>query len=165
MKEIIIRPLRETEHPLLEEFLYQAIFQREGEPPLPRDIINAPELAVYIENFGERPGDLCLVAEQGGRVTGAVWTRILDGPVKGFGHLDAATPEFALAVLPGCRGRGIGARLMADMLALLREKGYRQASLAVQKDNYALRLYRNLDFEIVGQNEQEYCMAIQLEQG
>ena len=43
-----IRELREDEYPLLNEFLYEAIFVPEGTEPPPRSIIDAPELQVYV---------------------------------------------------------------------------------------------------------------------
>ena len=51
---------------------------------------------------------------------------------------------------------------MRSILALLREKGYSRASLAVQKANYAVRMYEKAGFKTVGENEQEYIMACDL---
>ena len=154
----MIRPIREDEYPLLDEFLYQAIFVRPGETPPPRSILSRPELQVYVEGFGARKADHCLLAESDGQVVGAVWVRIM----QDYGHVDDETPSFALSLLPEYRGRGIGTQLMRAMLKLLEQKGYAQASLAVQKDNYALRLYRKLGFETVDENEQEYIMICRL---
>lgn len=157
----MIRPIREDEYPLLDEFLYQAIFVRPGETPPPRSILSRPELQVYVEGFGARKADHCLLAESDGQVVGAVWVRIM----QDYGHVDDETPSFALSLLPEYRGRGIGTQLMRAMLKLLEQKGYVQASLAVQKDNYALRLYRKLGFETVDENEQEYIMICRLGEG
>ena len=157
----MIRPIREDEYPLLDEFLYQAIFVRPGETPPPRSILSRPELQVYVEGFGARKEDHCLLAEYDGQVVGAVWVRIM----QDYGHVDDETPSFALSLLPEYRGRGIGTQLMRAMLKLLEHKGYAQASLAVQKDNYALRLYRKLGFETVDENEQEYIMICRLGEG
>lgn len=156
-----IRELRENEIPLLEEFIYHAIFQTEGSTPLPRSIIDDPTVAVYIEDFG-RKDDHCLVADCGGKVIGAVWTRILNGQVRGFGNVDDETPEFAISLLPEYRGKGIGTLLMKAMLDLLKHKGYEKTSLAVQKDNYAVSLYQRVGFEIVDSNDEEYIMVAQL---
>ncbi|MCL2578528.1 MAG: GNAT family N-acetyltransferase [Oscillospiraceae bacterium] len=156
-----IRPILPGEVPLLADFLYTAIFRRAGEAPLPKSVIHQPELAVFIQDFG-RPDDHCLLAVVDGRAVGAVWARILSGPVKGFGNVDDKTPEFAISVFQEHRGKGIGRRLMDEMLALLREKGYAKASLAVQKDNYAVRLYQASGFEITGQNDEEYIMVCPL---
>ena len=161
MENAEIRPMRNDEIDLLEEFVYHAIFLRDGDPPPPRGIIEEPPVAVYIREFG-KPDDHCLVAECGGRVVGAVWTRILGGEVKGFGNIDDETPEFAISLLPGYRGQGIGTALMEAMIELLAGKGYKRASLAVQQDNYAVNMYQKVGFEIIGKTEEEYIMAVWL---
>jgi len=51
---------------------------------------------------------------------------------------------------------------MRRMLTELRERGYEKTSLAVQKANYAVRMYRNVGFEIVDENEEEYIMVCKL---
>ena len=153
-----VRDMKEEEYPLLDEFLYQAIFIPEGVQPPDRDIIEQPELRVYVQNFGQQSADSCLVADVGGKPVGAVWVRIMND----YGHIDDKTPSFAISLLPQYRGQGIGTALMRAMLEQLREKGIKQASLAVQKDNYAVSLYRKCGFETVGENEQEYIMLCRL---
>ena len=74
----IIRPIREPEIPLLEDFLYEAIFVPEDIAASDRSIILRPELQVYIENFGMRGDDRCFVAESDGKIVGAVWVRIMN---------------------------------------------------------------------------------------
>ena len=153
-----IREMTPAEYLLLEEFLYQAIFQRDSEHIIPRAEIKNPELSVYIKDFGRLPDDYCLCAEVDKQVVGAVWVRILDG----FGSVDQKTPEFAISLLPEFRGQGIGKELMKAMLAHLKQAGYTQTSLAVQKDNYALEMYEKLGFRIVAEDEEEYIMVCQL---
>lgn len=155
MDHIIIRDIKETEYPLLEDFLYEAIFLPEGVEPPPRSIINSPELQVYIEDFGGRPDDRALVAQTGGKVIGAVWVRMMND----YGHIDDRTPSFAISLYKEYRGRGIGTEMMKRMLAVLKACGYRQASLAVQKANYAVKMYCNVGFEIIDENEKEYIMV------
>lgn len=104
----VTREIKSTEYPLLREFLYQAIYLPEGMTPLPRSVVDCPELRVYIENFGTRPGDCCLVTEEEGRVVGAVWSRIMDD----YGHIDGATPSLAISLLPEYRGQGMGTELI-----------------------------------------------------
>lgn len=41
------------------------------------------------------------------------------------------------------RGLGIGTALMKEMLCIMKDGGYKQASLSVQKANYAVRMYLN----------------------
>ena len=42
-----------------------------------------------------------------------------------------------------------GTSMMREMLELLRQQGYKKASLAVQKANYAVRMYEAVGFRIV----------------
>ena len=49
-----IRPLKSEKIPLLEEFLYQAIFILPGLEPLPRTILKEPELEMYIKDFRQQ---------------------------------------------------------------------------------------------------------------
>ena len=156
--ETEIRRMAAAEYPLLDEFLYQAIFVPKGADAPPREIINQPDLQVYVRNFGQQEGDYCLVGDCGGKVVGAVWVRIMDD----YGHIDDETPSFAISILPEYRGQGIGTRLMKAMLELLKSEGFERASLAVQKENYAVKMYRSCGFETVSENEQEYIMVCKL---
>ena len=70
--DFIIRELRAEEYPLLNEFLYQAIFVPEGHLPPPRSILQKDELQVYVKDLGTGHADAALAAESGGRVIGAV---------------------------------------------------------------------------------------------
>jgi len=42
---------------------------------------------------------------------------------------------------------------------LLKTNGYKKASLAVQKANYATKMYQRVGFEIVNEDEEEYIMV------
>lgn len=150
----IIRKIRPEEHDLLREFLYQAIYLPEGMEPPPRSVVDLPELQVYIADFGTRPGDHCIVAEAAGKVVGAAWCRIM----ADYGHIDNDTPSLAISLLPEYRGLGIGTQLLNALLLLLRENGYQRASLSVQKENPALRLYQRAGFRILAEKGTEYLM-------
>lgn len=152
------RPLQPSEAELLKTFIYEAIFIPEGVEPPPFDIIYRPEIALYYEGFGNSSADNCIVAEVDGKVVGAVWTRIMND----YGHVDDQTPSFAISLLKDFRNQGIGTELMRRMLQLLKNQGYKQASLAVQKANYAVRMYKKVGFEIVDQNDEEYIMVCKL---
>ena len=45
---------------------------------------------------------------------------------------------------------------------IVRIEEYKQASLSVQKMNYAVRMYRKIGFEIVDENDEEYIMICKL---
>ena len=146
--------MQRTEYPLLENFLYEAIFIPNGVEPPPKSIIYRPELQVYISEFGTNKHDIAFVADIDGKIVGAVWVRIMND----YGHIDDNTPSFAISVYKEYRGKGIGTALMKKILATLKERGYKQASLSVQKENFAAKMYQKLGFQIIGVNEEEFLM-------
>ena len=161
-EKVRIRTLQESEKSILNELQYEAIFIPEGIEPPPFEIIEQPEIAVYINDFGKKKDDYCLVAEIDGKIVGGVWVRILSGEIKGFGNIDDETPEFAISLFKEYRNQGIGTKLMLEMIDYLKNKGYKQCSLAVQKANYAVKMYKNVGFEIVKEKEEEYLMVLKL---
>lgn len=160
--EIIIRELREMEFDVLEDMLYQSIYQPDETNPIAREVISIPSVRVYIDGFGKKKDDHCIVADLNGKVIGAVWVRILADEIKGYGNVDDETPEFAISLFKEYRKRGIGTLLMKKMISYLKKKNYKQTSLSVQKENYAVRMYRKLGFEIIGENDDDYLMLLDL---
>lgn len=152
---INIRNIHPQEIPVLDDFLYEAIFIPQGVEPPPRSIIEQDDLQVYVRGFGDDPHDHCLVAEVDGKIAGAVWVRIMDD----YGHVDDQTPSLAISLYPEYRGQGIGTQLLNQMLDMLRQKGYPQVSLSVQKENYALRMYQKAGFEPVEDRGEEVLMV------
>ena len=150
-----IRPIIESEYPLLNDFLYEAIFVPQGVPAPPRSIIELPELQVYVRDFGGGEADICFVAETGGRVVGAAWTRVMND----YGHIENGVPSLAISLYEQYRGQGIGTSLMRAVLAELKQRGYAKVSLSVQKANAAVRLYRRLGFVPVRETDEEYLMV------
>ena len=153
-----IRPLRQEETFLLREFLYEAIFIPKGIETPSKEVINAPELKLYIENFGTKKDDFCLVADCAGKVIGAVWVRIMND----YGHIDNQTPSLSISLYKEYRNKGIGSHLMNEMLASLKDKGYNRVSLSVQKANYAVNMYLKLGFKIIKETLEEFLMVNEL---
>ncbi len=153
-----IREIQKQEYPLLDKFLYEAIFVPEGIEPPPKTIITSPELQVYVAHFGESKDDWGFVAEVDDKIVGAVWVRIMDD----YGHIDDKTPSLAISLYQEYRGFGIGTAMMKEILTLLKSHGYNQVSLSVQKANYAAKMYLKIGFEIVWENEEEYIMTFHL---
>ena len=154
----IIREIKEEEYPILSDFLYEAIFIPESMEKPPKAIIEQSELQVYIADFGKED-DWCLVAEVKGKIVGAVWGRIMNY----YGHIDDETPSLAISLYGEYRHLGIGTALMKAILHLLKEKGYKQTSLSVQKENYAVNMYQKIGFKVVSETEEEYIMVCELQ--
>ena len=158
MAQYYIRGIMPQEIPLLEDFLYEAVFIPEGVAPPPKTIVKNEDLQVYVRDFGLLPDDKCLVAEADTKIVGAVWCRIMND----YGHIDDDTPSLAISLYKEYRNQGIGTELLRRMILLLRQSGYKRVSLSVQKANYAARMYLNAGFKVVNENLEEYIMALDL---
>ena len=153
-----IREMTAQEYPLLDAFLYEAIFVPEGVEPPSKSIITAPELRVYVKGFGASKDDFALVAEVENKIIGAVWVRIMND----YGHIDDKTPSLAISLYKKYRGQGIGYSLIKEMLSLLQTHGYKHVSLSVQKANYAAKLYQKIGFRIIKEIGDEWIMTYNL---
>ncbi len=153
----MIRSLLPTDEPVLWEMLYKALYVPVGEPALPRDIIQVPEIARYVQGWG-RSGDRgCLaIDDQTGEPIGAVWVRLWVGDDRGYGYVDDDTPELAIAVLPNYRNQGTGTALLTQFLAAIPNS--LSISLSVAESNPAVRLYDRFGFAIVGRDGSSMLM-------
>ena len=149
-----IRQIETNEHKLLEDFLYEAIFIPKGIEAPEKSIIYEPLLWRTIDGFGTLKDDYCFVAEVDFKVVGAVWVRIADQ----YGHIDDKTPSFSISLYKEYRNCGIGTALMNKMLEYLKKMKYERASLSVQKENYAVKMYKAVGFKIIDEDDEEYLM-------
>ena len=122
---ITIREIKKSELGILEDVLYEAIYQPDKNNLIPRSVLNIPEVNAYIGNFGKKNDDYCLVADFAEKIIGAVWVRIISGDIKGYGYVDDHTPEFAISLFEEYRNQGVGSRLMTAMIDYLRKSGYK----------------------------------------
>lgn len=163
MKMITIRKIKPEEISRLEDMLYEAIYQPDENNLIPRTVLEIPEVKAYIKDFGSKKDDYCLVADLAGEIVGAVWVRVISGEVKGYGYIDDNTPEFAISLYKEYRNEGIGTQLMNSMITHLCKNGYKQTSLNVKKDNYAVRLYKKMGFDVISEDDEDYLMLLNLE--
>jgi ribosomal protein S18 acetylase RimI-like enzyme len=162
MRNITIREIKPSEIYKLEDMLYEAIYQPDENNPIPRTVLKIPEVNAYIKDFGSRKDDHCLVVDSDEEIVGAVWVRIISGEIKGYGYIDEETPEFAISLFKEYRNQGIGSQLMSAMIEYLRENGYKQTTLNVKKENYAVKLYKKMGFEVIAEDEEDYLMLLKL---
>ena len=155
---LIIRPIRPNETILLLDFLYEAVHQPDVLHLAPRTILQHPSLWKYVEAFGTREGDLCVVAEIDNVIVGAAWSRL----IHSYGFVDNKTPELSISLYPQYRNQGIGTRLMHGIFEELSHAGYRSVLLSVSKQNPAVRMYLRTGFVIVQENDMDYIMVIDL---
>jgi ribosomal protein S18 acetylase RimI-like enzyme len=143
---ISIRPLTKEDERALWEMLAHA-----AQEPTMEAVMNHPALARYVEGWG-RAHDIGSIAIEASRPIGAAWLRRWTGQDRGFGYIDDAIPELAIAVLPLYRGQGVGTRLLSHLLETARFT-HPSISLAVRATNRAARLYERLGFEKVKGSE------------
>ena len=153
-----IRRIRQKELPLMEDFLYEAIFIPEGAASPPKSIVKNEDLQVYVRDFGLSSDDNCLVAEADGKIVGMIWSRIM----KDYGHIDDDTLSLAISLYKEYRNKGIGTELLRQMILLLRQAGYKKISLSVQKENYAAKMYFKAGFSVLKEIQNEYIMVLNL---
>ena len=157
-----IQEMTAKDYPLLEDFLYHAIYIPPGEEVPDRKIIFTPEIYVYIKDFGNE-SDCGAVARKDGKTIGMAWTRI----IPAYGNIDKHTPELAISILPEYRGQNIGSMLMLHLFDLLSERGYKRTSLSVQKNNPAVRFYERLGYKVTDEKidhagHEDYIMVKRL---
>jgi len=157
-----IRELRADETPFLQEMLYTALDWRPDVELPPRAwVLEHPQVAPFHAGWG-REGDTGLVAEEDGRPCGLAWYRFFSEDDHGEGFVDEATPEVAVAVVEGKRGRGVGCALMVAIHERARARGVERISLSVDPDNPARRLYLRLGYADLAPGDENGRMIIEL---
>jgi GNAT superfamily N-acetyltransferase len=129
------------DQPFLRAMVFEALFVPPGADPFPPETVDVP-IAHYHEHFGDRPGDLGVIAEDAaGRPIGAAWVRRFPSTDPGYGFVDENTPELTIATMTSHRGQGVGTLLLQDLMAMLE-----RCSLSVDRRNRAMALYERLGF-------------------
>ncbi len=141
----------------LRDMLHHAYYWKERAP----DSGPGP-VALYVKAWGRR-GDTAVIAIDNGFPAGAAWYRLFTRAQPGYGFVDEATPELAIAVVPSARGKGIGGALLTSLLERARSDGHPSLSLSVDPHNAsAIDLYRKHGFERVGESDDSLTMLAAL---
>lgn len=144
LDHVRLRPLRADDATFLIDALYHAIYVPLGVPSPPKTIVQNPDLAVYIEDFGTHLGDEGILAVHDTTPIGATWSRF----IRGYGFVDEKIPELSISMLPDYRGMGIGTRLLEALLVRLKGN-VEGVSLSVKLSNPAYCLYERHGFKVI----------------
>jgi GNAT superfamily N-acetyltransferase len=149
---IRIRPAGVRDQAVISDMQYEALFVPTGAEPPPRALLDEPEVRRYHADFGCEADDVGRIAvSPDGDPIGAAWVRHVD---RGYGFVDAETPELAIAVTPAWRGRGVGSALLGALLDTVP-----RCSLSVDARNRARRLYERVGFDVV-RTEGEHSLVM-----
>ena len=145
---VILREAQLSDLEFLREMLYEAVFwrPRPGKPSLEEGLA-FPDVRKALQVWGERNGDMAVIAAVDSEPVGAAWARLRTDEDHIIGYVDERTPILGVAVHEDHRRHGIGRRLIEWMIERAAETGIPRISLSVSKDNHALALYRELRFE------------------
>jgi ribosomal protein S18 acetylase RimI-like enzyme len=152
-----IRPLTPADQLFLWEMLYQSLYVPEGGTPFERAILEHPDIAKYVRDWGRSSDSGFVAIVDNARPIGAVWLRMLSGSERGFGYVDENTPELGMAIVSEYRGKGIGTSLLDRLIASVNGV-FESVSLSVAVGNPALRLYERFGFEVVEQHGDSITM-------
>lgn len=132
----------------------------EGQNPFPRTILDEPSVSKYVDGWGEQSGDIGLIAEKDEQSIGAIWLRLFNKELKGYG--DDETPEIVIAILKEFRGKGIGNALLSVLETEAKNFGYQKLCLSVDPRNPACRFYEQFGYVHVGWYETYWTMEKEL---
>lgn len=156
-----IRQMGENEFEFFLDMLYESIYIL-SDKPSQEALLSSDDMKKYHENWG-RPGDEVLVAEEDGELLGAVWYRQFTQENPGYGFVSAEVPEIGMAVKASARGKGIGRKLLEEVIAHAMAQGYEALSLSVDPFNHAAyKLYRNVGFYKTGTSGTSVTMQVPL---
>ncbi len=146
LRDFETRPWRDDDESFTWDMLYESIHVRAGDAAPPRPVLAEPAVAHYLAGFG-RPGDDGQVAtDHTGALIGTAWCRLMPPDDPGYGFVAGDVPQLGVACRAGWRGRGVGTRLLHELL-----ERNPTTSLSVDNENIgAARLYERLGFTVVG---------------
>ena len=133
----------------------------EGELLVREVTIEHPEIVRYHRDWGRR-GDSGVIACVEEEVAGVAYYRTFSEEDRGYGYVDAGTPEMAVAVALERRGQGIGSLLLMDLADKARLEGFARLSLSVSAENPARRLYERLGYREISRDGRAVRMVLDL---
>jgi ribosomal protein S18 acetylase RimI-like enzyme len=137
--------LRDSQHsdiPFLRKMLYEAVFWRASvNRPSFEEGLAYPDVSISLADWGERDGDIAVVATINSIPIGASWYRFWTDDNFIIGYIDEITPVLVIGVQRDYRHQGIGKKMIEWLIDYASKHTIQKVSLSVSKDNYALNLY------------------------
>jgi GNAT superfamily N-acetyltransferase len=157
-----IRTAVQADGAFLADMVVEAANWRAGAARPRHDVLGAEDYRRYVSGW-MRPSDAGVVAETvEGEGIGAAWYRMLPRSAPGFGYIATGVPELIIGVRPIWRAHGVGRSLLRGLVDRARAEGYARLSLSVERDNYAVTLYRSEGFVVTAPGFGRHTMVRRL---
>jgi len=149
MPGLPIRAAIASDGAFLADMTVEAATWRAGTVRPRHEVLSSSDHRRYVAGW-MRPGDAGFVAESpSGEPVGAAWYRMFPRDEPGFGWIGTGVPELIIGVRPLWRAHGAGRALLQRLDDHARSQGFARISLSVERDNYAVSLYRSEGFAVV----------------
>lgn len=153
------RKYHKVDYQFLREMLFEAVFwSRIDDRPTLEEGLAYDYTKHILEDFGDRRGDIAVVAEIDGIKAGAAFIRYWNEDINTRGYISDDIPVLVIGVAKTYRRKGVGSILMESLKSVAIENGISKISLCVTKNNVAYQLYIKQNFKIVQDIESSYNM-------
>jgi len=146
----------------VEEMLYEACFWN---PIIERtdynEFFQIPEISRILSEWG-RIGDKILIAKNEIEKIGAAWYRLWTKEKPSFGFVDEETPELGIGIKKEYKSKGLGRKLLVQLIKTAKQDGFKSLSLSVDPENYARYLYESEGFDKVGESGTSWTYKLEL---
>lgn len=144
-----IRPAGQSDGLFLGDMVVEAANWRQGGARPKHEVLTHPDHSRYVAGW-MRPGDAGFVAlDAQDDPIGAAWYRTFPRAEAGFAYVGTGVPELIIGVRPIWRAHGVGRGLLQRLTEHARGQGCARISLSVERDNFAVTLYRSEGFAVV----------------
>jgi len=143
-----IRAAAQPDGAFLGDMVVEAANWRQGGSSPKHQVMSHPDHSRYVVGW-MRPRDAGFVAlDDHGEPIGAAWYRMLPRSDPGYGYVGTGVPELIIGVRPIWRANGVGRALLQRLMEHARAQGFARMSLSVERDNFAVTLYRSEGFAV-----------------
>jgi ribosomal protein S18 acetylase RimI-like enzyme len=144
---ILLRKAQHSDIPFMREILYEAVFWRPNpnKPSLEKGLAD-PGVRNALVGWGERVGDVAVIALADSNPAGAAWYRFYTNNNSIRGYIEETIPVIVIAVHKEYRRQGIGEKMIEWLTDHASKHNIQEISLMVSKDNHAINLYRKCGF-------------------
>ena len=144
---LLFRKSQHSDVPFLREMLYEAVFWRASVyKPSFEEGLAYPDVSKSLADWGERDGDIAVVATSNSIPIGAAWIRYWTDDNFINGYIDEIAPVLVIGVHRDYRHQGIGKKMIDWLIDYASKHSIQKISLSVSKDNYAINLYKQQGF-------------------